>query len=205
MPTTARPTPNPTERPTGRPTAPPTATSTPRPTPPPTPPSNGGGLSPRDIDWIDSHNKRRKEWHERYATAYIPLQWSSALEESSRQYAEVLISTGQFVHDPNNDYGENLGSNVGGGMLSTEDILARWVEGEADDPYPQNGHLTQVLWRATEYVGCGEASGGDRHVQVCRYARPGNCNMATYLPDWQTPTFLDTSPCGPFCPPDGCN
>ena len=48
-----------------------------------------------------------------------------------------------------------------------------WVEDEVDDDYPANGHLTQVLWRATFYVGCADASNGDRHVQVCRYARPG--------------------------------
>ena len=46
-----------------------------------------------------------------------------------------------------------------------------WVEDEVDDNWPGNGHLTQVLWRASKYVGCGEASkprngGGMCHAQV---------------------------------------
>ncbi len=65
-------------------------------------------------------------------------------------------------------------------QMSPESVLTGWVEDEEDDPYPQNGHLTQVLWRSSEYVGCGEASkqlsgGGMCLTRVCRYARPGRC------------------------------
>ena len=75
------------------------------------------------------------------------------------------------------------------------------------------GHMTQVLWRASTHVGCSEASkprngGGTCRIQVCRYARPGNCNMNAYKSSnrnwWKTPVMMDTSGCSPNCPPDGC-
>jgi len=40
------------------------------------------------------------------------------------------------------------------------------------------------LWRPSKYLGCGESvkayGGGQCHIQVCRYAKPGNCGMSTY-------------------------
>lgn len=108
-----------------------------------------------------------------------------------------------------------------------------WVEEESNVSYPSNGHYTQVLWRASAYVGCADASNGSRHYQVCRYARPGewfasficigmsppnnmiswtyvsliillpgNCNTSSS--NWFTQMLLESSPCGPACPSDGC-
>ena len=77
------------------------------------------------------------------------------------------------------------------------------MEDEIDDDPPANGHLTQALWRPSTWVGCADASVGDRHVQVCRYAVPGNCNMANYA-TWLEPMLLASSPCGATCHPDDC-
>lgn len=37
------------------------------------------------------------------------------------------------------------------------------------------------LWRASKYIGCAESerdyNGGKCRVQVCRYAKAGNCDM----------------------------
>lgn len=94
----------------------------------------------------------------------------------------------------------------------------------------------KVLWRGSKYVGCADAQktrsdGWTCHTQVwvltalvpyfsscassvhlnkkvCRYARPGNCNVGRYITGdkmwWLDPVMQDTSPCGPACPPDGC-
>ena len=45
-------------------------------------------------------------------------------------FAQFLADTGQFYHDPNNIYGENLAFNAGDGVRSTENILSReWYKG----------------------------------------------------------------------------
>lgn len=122
------------------------------------------------------------------------------------------------MHHDNTTWGENISTNSGSGsweeVKPTDAILERFVEKEVDKEYPENGHLTQVLWRATKYVGCAEASKLRQskemcHVQVCRYARPGNCNMAAYKDEtrhdwWMVPTMMDESLCGSACPPEGC-
>ena len=86
------------------------------------------------------------------------------------------------MSDPNNVHGENIASHSGTGswaeLRTPDSILTRWVEGEKDLHWPEVGHLTQAIWRATKYVGCAEASkprvgGGMCHTQVCRYAKPG--------------------------------
>lgn len=65
--------------------------------------------------------------------------------------------------------------------------------------YPGNLHLTQALWRATRYLGCGDAvknydDGSMCRVQVCRYVRTGNCNMGSYNPkegkNWLIPMLM---------------
>eukprot|EP00571_Detonula_confervacea_P016091 CAMPEP_0172310254 /NCGR_PEP_ID=MMETSP1058-20130122/11375_1 /TAXON_ID=83371 /ORGANISM="Detonula confervacea, Strain CCMP 353" /LENGTH=369 /DNA_ID=CAMNT_0013023031 /DNA_START=8 /DNA_END=1117 /DNA_ORIENTATION=- len=166
-------------------------------------------LSDRNNEWLVSHNTRRKNWHERYGKTYVPLKWSNSLEEESRVFAEKLLegSCGLY-HDPGNLHGENLALHTGNGLKSPDSIVTRWVENEIDDGWPGNGHLTQVLWRPSKYVGCAEAVSGSCHTQVCRYARPGNCNMNKYKTNkddwWLKPMLMDDSPCSPKCPPDGC-
>eukprot|EP00804_Cyclotella_cryptica_P030143 CCRYP_009565-RA/>CCRYP_009565-RA protein AED:0.40 eAED:0.43 QI:226/0.66/0.75/1/0.66/0.75/4/0/295 len=190
-------------------------------------------LSPRDKQWLDSHNKRRKKYHSKYKQKYVPLKWSDSLKRDAEKWARTLVQKcggrGILAHDPKNKYGENLASGYGKELPSTENVLMRWVEKEENDNYPENGHFTQVLWRATEYVGCSDQtalyktnkrvsktgkqtkggkkgeteSGGSSimcQIQVCRYARPGNCNMGKYN-GFKTPMLADTSPCGPECPP----
>lgn len=66
-----------------------------------------------------------------------------------------------------------------------DQILTRWVDNEETWPYPNNAHLTQALWRASRYLGCGDAvknysDGAICRIQVCRYVRSGNCNMNSY-------------------------
>jgi len=61
-----------------------------------------------------------------------------------------------------------------------------------DVGYPENGHMTQALWRATEYVGCGEAKKGNRYYQVCQYSKPGNCGVKS---DYWSSVLADDSGC----------
>jgi len=67
--------------------------------------------------------------------------------------------------------------------------------------------ITNFQWYATEYVGCGDASkkmsnGQTCQVQVCRYARAGNCNVRNG--DWKAVAYEKYSKCGPYCPSEGC-
>eukprot|EP00804_Cyclotella_cryptica_P019252 CCRYP_006148-RA/>CCRYP_006148-RA protein AED:0.07 eAED:0.07 QI:1254/1/1/1/0.8/0.66/6/271/302 len=174
-------------------------------------------MTERDKQWLSSHNIRRKRYHSKYNKKYVPLKWSLTLKQLSKVWAKHLASLcGKkgIYHDPGNEYGENLASNWGTGTWSeqpsTDNVLRRFVEREENVGYPKNGHYTQVLWRSTKHVGCAEhtkvfrdGSGQKCHVQVCRYARPGNCNMRKYN-NYKVPMLADSSPCAPFCPPGGC-
>ncbi|KAL7505987.1 hypothetical protein ACHAXN_003355 [Cyclotella atomus] len=186
-------------------------------------------MTERDVLYLEAHNTRRMDWHARYNKEYVPLRWSQGLKDSSMEYAIKLLdtcTTGTPDHDPNNPFGENLARNKGSGswgqLYSPDKILNRFVEREVGLPWARNGHLTNALWRATKYVGCAEAeksypvknSRGVEimntcRVQVCRYAKPGNCGMAKFKSsqgkvDWETAMMQDDSPCEPACPPEGC-
>jgi len=183
-------------------------------------------MTDRDMEWLEAHNTRRQEWHEDYRKDYVPLKWSNNLKASSQIWAKELLKTCSYrlYHDPNNrKFGENLASNYGTGswaaMQSTDEILGRFVENEADWDWPRNAHLTQVLWRGTDHVGCTEAStivdSGDHrgmtcHVQVCRYAKAGNCDMSLFNDgsnEWWMDAVMNDTPsrCGDECPPEGCH
>ncbi|KAL7476390.1 hypothetical protein ACHAW6_002258 [Cyclotella cf. meneghiniana] len=186
-------------------------------------------MTERDMLYLEAHNTRRMDWHTRYNTEYVPLQWSKGLKDLSMEYAIKLLdtcTTDTPRHDPNNIYGENLARNKGSGswgqLYHPDKILNRFVEREVGLPWARNGHLTNALWRATKYVGCAEAEKSypvvsargvsitnTCRVQVCRYAKPGNCSMGKFRNadgkvDWLRAMLQDDSPCTPACPPEGC-
>ena len=178
-------------------------------------------MTQRDKDYLLSHNTRRKAWHTKHGKTYVPLKWDNSLKAGAKVWAEHLLGNcGKGVyHDPALVYGECASANTGSGswgkMKTTDEVVYRFVEREQGWQPPQNGHLTQVLWRSTKYVGCAEATksmGTNKmcHTQVCRYSAPGNCNMAKYKnaakPNWWLePMLMDTNPCAPACPPNGCH
>lgn len=179
-----------------------------------------GYMTERELDYLESHNVRRKDWHERNNLTYVPLVYSPGLARTAKAWAEELLNSCQIVgaeHESFNPYGENLAKNTGnpetwGQLYPVDNIVGRWVEFEIGLPYPSNGHLTQALWRATQYLGCGESvrkfRSGVCRVQVCRYGRAGNCDMehynATEGENWLQPMLLNYTRCGPDCSPDGC-
>ena len=107
---------------------------------------------------------------------YRPLKWSAYLKDSAQKWANHLAATGTFAHS-NSGFGENLAAyrNSNGNDVPPSSALTSWVEDEMKPTATTIGHMTQVLWRATEYVGCGEARSGNRFVKVCQYSKPGNC------------------------------
>jgi hypothetical protein len=166
-------------------------------------------LTTRQQQWLDSHNTLREKYHKANNKSYVPMNWSNTLRRQSQIWANNLASNGCGLKtDPNNTYGQNLAVKYMSSVFPpTEDVLGSF-EDKYNSGYPTNGAITQVLWRASTYVGCADATGTDSKgkgcvVSVCRYAKPGNCNMSAYT-NWKTPTFMADSPCTPECPPGGC-
>jgi hypothetical protein len=114
-------------------------------------------MTERDRKWLEAHNVRRKTWHESNGVSYVPLRWSTGLAKGATSWAEKLLSkTCSIVgieHEPGVEAGENLAKNRGetiygmGALYPPENIVRRWVDFEANVGFPQNAHLTQVLWR----------------------------------------------------------
>lgn len=124
------------------------------------------GMSTRDQQWLEAHNTRRKDWHERHGKAYVPLKWSTSLAEDAQNWAEELLNECDddgIRHEPNISQGENLAKNKGSAnsgysqLYPADNILRRWVEFEEFWGYPRNAHLTQALWRGSTYLGCGDS------------------------------------------------
>eukprot|EP00957_Ditylum_brightwellii_P090835 6916755-Ditylum_brightwellii.AAC.1 len=132
------------------------------------------------------------------------LKWSPAIAQSAQIWANELISRSgcNLEHDDNSVYGENLALNTGNRHATIEGVLKRWTEDEIDTPFPYNMHRSQVLWKATDFVGCAVASRPGCNIQVCRYVRPGNCNIARNGNNLEQKMLEDISWCGPKCPPD---
>ena len=105
----------------------------------------------------------------------------------AQTWAQNLATTGNFAHDPNAPSG--VGENIAGfypsrGVSAPGQGQSLWVDEKKDwhggvltpeNWYP-TGHYTQMVWKNTQEVGCGTAS-GDGHpfnILVCRYSPPGN-------------------------------
>mmetsp|Transcript_1008 Transcript_1008/g.1833 ORF Transcript_1008/g.1833 Transcript_1008/m.1833 type:complete len:618 (+) Transcript_1008:333-2186(+) len=183
-------------------------------------------MSERDCEWWWAHDYRRRDWHTRcYEGQYCDkdyrhLKWSPTLRADAQVYANKLLdtcTTTGIKHD-NTDQGENLAKNKGsglwGGKYPADKVTKRFVDNEEFWGWNDNAHLTQAMWYSSRYVGCADSvknMGRGRwcRMQVCRYAKAGNCSMGKYDSEegnnWMTPMMMDDSPCGPMCASqDGC-
>ena len=171
-----------------------------------TPPENDND---DETNWLNEHNNRRQEHHENYGVQYKPLSWSSGLQTLAQTKADYHASVCSLIDTNKSDYGKNSIMKLGGSSLTPEMALSQWfTESRIREGYPDNGAMTQVLWRASEYVGCATSDVDGCAIAICYYARPGNCGMDESTRgingDWETKTYADTSLCTPFCPPEGC-
>ncbi len=130
---------------------------------------------------LAAHNAERRR------VGAPPLAWSDDLEAESRAWAEELIATGRFAHDPSmHGHGENLWAGWGGRAFTPEEMVGEWIAKKAQyrpgvfpnvsrtGDWVDVGHYTQVVWSGTTHVGCAVASRGDRSILACRYSPPGN-------------------------------
>ncbi len=165
--------------------------------------------------WLDEHNERREAFHEKNGKKYRPLRWSSELARDASAWVDEILPTCKIVREPGLEEGENIAihrysENQGPSDNETPStILARWSDAKLRKDYTDNQTMTQVMWRASRYVGCASKSvmnaedGAYCYVSICRYSRPGNCSMRSG--NWLDVTLRDHSRCGKACPGEGCH
>lgn len=126
------------------------------------------------------------EWHNYFRQLHgaPPLTYSHELEQIARYRAiELAKKDGtNFYHHDNMDVGENLAWN------SQEPIDCRiplqlwydeWKTYNFRNPHinPRNGHFSQMVWKNSRRIGCGQAISKGRKggtFTVCNYDPPGN-------------------------------
>jgi len=139
-------------------------------------PAATAGMNAASIEeMLKAHNDLRR------ARKIRPLHWSFSLAESAQQWADHLASIGVMEHNLQLRVGQNLYV-ISGATARPAMVVRRWAEEAADYREPQNycrpgavcGHFTQIIWAATEEVGCGVAGGMRGQFWVCFYLPPGN-------------------------------
>lgn len=122
---------------------------------------------------LSAHNAVRKK------AGVTPLAWSDELASAAQQWANHLIESGKFYHQPHNPHGENIYENMGA-AATPEQVLNAWASEARYYDYTTNscskacGHYTQLVWKDSKQVGCAMAEKGSRQVWVCEYNPPGN-------------------------------
>ena len=150
---------------------------------------------------LDAHNAERQKY-----PGVGALQWSPELERYAREWAMAVASGAKSGHRPdrqNNPLrpGEVVGENmyVEGPISGSTGVNAvdwfisekQWYHHDQDNgggplgeppgctapPNNACGHFTQVIWKDTQYVGCGTAiAANNQKWYVCNYYPPGNWN-----------------------------
>jgi pathogenesis-related protein 1 len=125
-------------------------------------------------EMLDAHNQVRSR------VKVAPLQWSHQLASRAQDWANSLLTRGQFLHRPKSPYGENL-FEIRGTTASPSMVVDAWAGEAPNYDYKSNrcrrgmcGHYTQVIWASTQQVGCAVARNRSREVWVCNYDPPGN-------------------------------
>lgn len=146
-----------------------------------------GGTEPGRLQGITAaHNAVRAAVS---ASPGLPdLAWSAELAQVAQNYATHLSTSCELVHS-HGAFGENLAS-FGGQRGDPGTVVQLWADERKCWTYgafmksdacssscDACGHYTQLVWRDTQFVGCGVADcpgTGAREVWVCNYYPPGN-------------------------------
>lgn len=172
------------------PAQPPAQPTTPPAQPPAQPPAGGSGLTAAEEQAaLQAHNAERTN-----TPGVGPLQWSPELAQFAAQWAQQMAASGNFNHRSGEDLknnnplapgqdqlGENLWMGSAGGWTVAQQVQD-WINEKADYDYAGNtcadgkqcGHYTQVVWKNTQLVGCGKATGNGQDYLVCNYHKGGN-------------------------------
>ncbi|MCX7365754.1 MAG: CAP family protein [Alphaproteobacteria bacterium] len=133
-----------------------------------------GSTAGFDEEMVRSHNTYRAK-HGAPA-----LKWNATIAAVAQQWAETNARESKMYHRPNNKYGENIYWMSGGKVTGAMAVNA-WYGEVSQYNYSKpgfsgaTGHFTQVVWKGTTEVGCGQArdARGGTYV-VCNYNPPGN-------------------------------
>jgi pathogenesis-related protein 1 len=185
------PAPTPTATPQAKPAAPKPTPVPPAAKPAPVPPAakpaetrvdavagraGGSKMSAADARaLVEHHNKART------VVGLKPLKWSTPVATHAQKWADKLAATScKMEHSSDSDYGENLYKGTQGHFTAVD--AARAWEAEKKDldgaltraNLKEVGHYTQMVWRETARIGCGEATCNKNLLVVCNYDPPGN-------------------------------
>jgi hypothetical protein len=173
-------------------------------------------LSDSQQEWLELHNGRRSKYHRMYGEEYVPLMYSTYLEDQALSYARELSQDYcEDYHHSNGNQGENLAV-IWQAKHKPARVMTAWAEFEeikpTNVPFKNgSGHWMQVIWRSSKYVGCAhksrDAMGKDGKLQsciiyVCRFLSAGNCDRSNN--DWLFDAMRSETNCQPKCPPNGC-
>lgn len=134
-------------------------------------------ISAQDIKAVTAyHNKVRAD------VGVGPLQWSPALANYAQEWADHLVSTiCGMKHRADGLYGENLFQGTAGAYTAVDGAKA-WESEKKEyrggvltrSNWQPVGHYTQMVWRDTRMLGCGEAVCDTTLIVACNYDPPGN-------------------------------
>ena len=140
-------------------------------------PGPGSKMSARDVQAITAyHDKARAD------VGVGPLKWSPVLAAYAQEWADHLAATTcRIAHRTQRKYGENLFQGTAG-YYSAVDAAKGWESEKKDYPggvlresnWHPAGHYTQMVWRDTTALGCGEAICNKTLIVACNYDPPGN-------------------------------
>ena len=125
---------------------------------------------------VAHHNKVRAD------VRVGPLKWSPVLASHAQDWADQLAATTcRMAHRPQPVYGENLFQGTAG-YFSALDAARAWESEKKDyrggilteSNWHPAGHYTQMVWRDTQLIGCGEALCNKMLIVACNYDPPGN-------------------------------
>lgn len=111
-----------------------------------------------------------------------PLRWDDGLAAYAQQWADQLAASGcRMKHRPPDAYGENLFQGTAGHYTAV-DAAKGWASektlysGSAitQNNYGPIGHYTQMVWRDSSRVECGEAICNGTLLVACNYDPLGN-------------------------------
>lgn len=140
------------------------------------------GINRKDIKvLLREHNRVRAD------VGLGKLTWSKELNRYAQAWANHLAATTcQMQHRPREGkwkqrYGENLFIGTAGYYSVREAVLA-WESEKADYRYGvftgkyrrPVGHYTQMIWKNSTKVGCGQALCNGNLIVACNYDPPGN-------------------------------